>query len=112
MQNKVTDNIEKVLPEIDVVYMVRLQDEYDGIDGYDFIDINRYSINNSNINNLKNDTIILHPLPRRNEISVDVDNNHRAKYWQQCKNGMWMRVGLICNMFGVNDINLLSNKIY
>ena len=109
---EVTDNIEKVLPEMDVVYMTRLQDEYGQINGEDFIDTSRYSINKNNINTLKDDAIILHPLPRRNEISVEIDKDHRAKYWEQVENGMWVRVGLICDMFEVNDIRLLDKRIY
>ena len=100
VEYEITDDFEKAMSDMDVIYMTRLQDEYGGIN--EIIDINKYSINSSNINKMKDDAIILHPLPRRNEISVDVDNNHRAKYWQQCENGMWMRVALIMNMFGVN----------
>jgi len=95
-----TNDFNKVIQEVDIIYMTRLQDEYGGTN--EIIDTNKYSINSSNINKLKDDAIILHPLPRRDEISVEIDNNHRAKYWQQCENGMWMRVALICNMFGVN----------
>ena len=113
---EVTDNIEKVLPEVDVVYMVRLQDEYknEGINRNenDFIDVNKYSINSNNINTLKDDAIILHPLPRREEISVEIDNDKRAKYWEQTNNGMWFRVALIADMFDVNDIRLLEKRIY
>ena len=100
----ITKNIEKFLPEMDVVYMVRLQDEYknENINGEDFIDTSKYSINKNNINTLKDNAIILHPLPRRNEISVEIDGDKRAKYWEQVGNGMWMRVALICNMFGIN----------
>jgi len=111
---ELTDDFEKVLSEMDVVYMVRLQDEYkhEGISVNEVIDTSKYSINSSNINKMKNDAIILHPLPRRNEISVEVDDNKRAKYWEQVENGMWMRVALIMIMFGINDIDLLNNKIY
>ena len=86
--------------EVDVIYMTRLQDEYGGVN--EIINTNRYSINSNNINKLKDNAIILHPLPRRNEISVEIDKDKRAKYWQQCENGMWMRVALIMTMFGVN----------
>ena len=115
VEYEVTDNIEKVLPEMDIVYMVRLQDEYKGFwDEEDFIgiDTKKYSINNSNINKLKDDAIILHPLPRRNEISVEIDKDKRAKYWEQVENGMWVRVALIMDMFGISNIDLLNNKIY
>jgi len=112
---ELTDDFENVLPDIDVVYMVRLQDEYKGFwDEEDFIgiDTKKYSINNSNINKLKDDAIILHPLPRRNEISVEIDKDKRAKYWEQVENGMWVRVALIMDMFGISNIDLLNNKIY
>jgi len=109
VEYEVTDNIEKVLPEIDVVYMVRLQDEYKGFwDEEDFIgiDTKKYSINSSNINKLKDNAIILHPLPRRNEISVEIDKDKRAKYWEQCQNGMWVRVALIASMFSIEERRL------
>jgi len=104
VEYELTDDFEEVLPDMDVIYMTRLQDEYGGTN--EIIDTNKYSINNSNINNLKNDAIILHPLPRRDEISVDIDKDKRAKYWEQCENGMWMRVALICDMFGISNIDL------
>ena len=102
---ELTDDFEKVLPEMDGVYMVRLQDEYkhEGISDEEIIDTNKYCINSNNINRLKDDAIILHPLPRRDEISVNIDKDKRAKYWQQCKNGMWMRVALIADMFGIEE---------
>jgi len=102
VEYEVTEDFEKVLPDMDVVYMVRLQDEYGGTN--EIIDTTKYSINNSNINKMKDDAIILHPLPRRNEISVEIDKDKRAKYWQQCENGMWIRVALIMDMFGVEII--------
>ena len=100
VEYELTDDFEKVLPEMDVVYMVRLQDEYGGTN--EVIDTSKYSINSSNINKMKDNAIILHPLPRRNEISVDIDKDKRAKYWEQCENGMWVRVALITDMFGIN----------
>jgi len=103
---ELTDDFEKVMSEVDVVYMVRLQNEYknEGINENDIIDTNKYSINTNNINKLKDNAIILHPLPRRNEISVEIDKDKRAKYWEQCRNGMYIRVALIMTMFGVEII--------
>jgi len=98
---EIANDIEKVLPEMDVIYMTRLQDEYGQINGEDFIDTSRYSINSNNINILKEDAIILHPLPRRNEIAIEIDKNKRAKYWEQTNNGMYVRVALINSMFNV-----------
>ena len=103
---EITDDFNKILPDMDVVYMVRLQDEYknEGINENEIIDTSKYSINSSNINKMKDDAIILHPLPRRDEISVEVDKDKRAKYWQQCENGMWVRVALIMSMFGMSKL--------
>ncbi|NTW05344.1 MAG: hypothetical protein HGA27_04435 [Peptococcaceae bacterium] len=94
---EITDNFDSVLSEVDVVYMTRLQDEYGGTD--EIIDTSKYCINSSNIEKLKGKAIILHPLPRREEISIDVDKNHRAKFWEQCENGMWVRVALLIKLF-------------
>ena len=103
---ELTDDFENVLPDMDVVYMTRLQDEYkhEDISENEVIDTSKYSINSSNINRLKDDAIILHPLPRRNEILVEIDKDKRAKYWKQVENGMWVRVALIMNMFEVEEI--------
>ena len=102
----ITDDFDKILPDMDVVYMVRLQDEYkhEGINDNEIIDTSKYSINSGNINKMKDDAIILHPLPRRNEISVEIDGDKRAKYWEQCENGMWVRVALIMSMFGASKL--------
>ena len=103
---EITDDFNKILPDMDIVYMVRLQDEYknEGINDNEIIDTSKYSINSSNINKMKEDAIILHPLPRRDEISVEVDRNKRAKYWEQCENGMYVRVALIMSMFGASKL--------
>ena len=103
---EITDDFDKILPDMDVVYMVRLQDEYknEGINDNEIIDTSKYSINSGNINKMKDDAIILHPLPRRDEISVKVDKDKRAKYWEQCQNGMYVRVALIMSMFGASKL--------
>jgi len=103
---EITNDFDKILPDMDVVYMVRLQDEYknEGISDNEIIDTSKYSINSSNINKMKDDAIILHPLPRRDEISVEVDNDKRAKYWEQVENGMYVRVALIMSMFGASKL--------
>jgi len=102
----ITDDFDKIISDMDVVYMVRLQDEYknEGISENEIIDTSKYSINSGNINKMKDDAIILHPLPRRDEISVKVDKDKRAKYWEQCQNGMYVRVALIMSMFGASKL--------
>ena len=52
---------------------------------------------------MKPDAIIMHPLPRRYEIEVEVDNDPRAVYWRQERNGMWMRVAILSKIFNANN---------
>ena len=96
-----TTDFAKVLPIADVVYMTRLQDEYGGIS--EKFDRAQYSINEANINKLKKTAIIMHPLPRREEISLAIDEDNRAKYFEQVENGMWVRAALILMMFGMEE---------
>lgn len=93
-----SDNLDKFLSVVDVIYVTRLQDEYGGID--EKFNRMKYSITKDNIDYLKKDAIIMHPLPRREEISTEVDNDERAKYFEQVNNGMWIRAALILTMFG------------
>jgi len=52
---------------------------------------------------LKSTGVIMHPLPRREEVHPDVDSDPRAKYWRQERNGMWMRVAILSKIFGVHN---------
>ena len=97
VEYELSDNLDKFLSIVDVVYVTRLQDEYGGID--EKFDRMKYSITKDNIDILKEDAIIMHPLPRREEISTEVDSDNRAKYFEQVNNGMWIRAALILTMF-------------
>jgi aspartate carbamoyltransferase catalytic subunit len=97
---EVTGDFEKVIPEVDAIYMTRLQDEWDQEEGdHVDIDIERYSFGQRHLDLLKPDGIIMHPLPRRKEIAAEVDNDPRAAYWRQVRNGMYIRVALIASIF-------------
>lgn len=97
---EVTDDFEKVIPEVDAIYMTRLQDEWDQEEGCRVdIDIERYSFQQRHLDLLKSDGIIMHPLPRRKEIAAGVDSDPRAAYWRQVRNGMYIRVALIAGIF-------------
>lgn len=112
---EVTDDFEKVIPEVDAIYMTRLQDEWDQEEGdHVDIDIERYSFGQRDLDLLKPDGIIMHPLPRRKEIAAEVDNDPRAAYWRQVRNGMYIRVALIASIFQRNRRILeyyLSNNL-
>lgn len=99
-----TDDFRSQLSGADAVYMTRVQDEWDTSTGDSkTIDISNFCIGRDELALMKPDAAILHPLPRRIEISPDVDSDSRAIYWRQMRNGMWVRAALIASMFGCKD---------
>ncbi len=99
-----TDQFREVLPMVDAVYMMRIQDEYEiGVDN-STINYENFHITDESLELLKKDAIIMHPLPRRAEIAVSVDRDPRAMYWRQVRNGMWVRTALIAKIFGVDGL--------
>jgi aspartate carbamoyltransferase catalytic subunit len=90
-----------VLPEVDVVYQTRIQrerfatpQEYEAAKGV-------YIIDRAAMERLNPGAIVLHPLPRVDEITVDVDADPRAAYFRQAENGVYMRMALLCHVLGV-----------
>ena len=82
-----SENIENVIDKTDVLYVTRVQKER----GSD----HDYSLSLEKLNLLKIDSIVMHPLPRVNEIPREFDNDKRAKYFEQMRNGLWCRVALL-----------------
>ncbi len=108
VEYEVTNDFAAVIPGVDAIYMTRLQDEWDQADGtVSSFDEARFSLTSNELPLLKPDAVIMHPLPRRHEISPEVDSDPRAAYWQQVRNGMWVRVALIAMIFG-RDRNILE----
>ncbi|MBN2302705.1 MAG: aspartate carbamoyltransferase [Lentisphaerae bacterium] len=107
-------DFKSILPEADAVYMTRVQDEWDSEKGESAkIDISRYCIGANDLKLMRPNAIIMHPLPRRKEISTDIDHDSRAMYWRQMRNGMWVRVALIAAIFEVdNKIREYHGKTY
>lgn len=99
MAYELTSDFEKILPEVDAVYMTRIQDEWDVHGESRAIDTSRFHFRAEHLKILKPDAIIMHPLPRRDEIAPEVDSDPRAKYWRQVRNGMWVRAVLIAMIF-------------
>jgi len=88
--------------ELDAVYMTRLQDEHD-VDGESKkIDYYAFSLTYEMSRDFKPNLAIMHPLPRRHELDERLDSLPQARYWQQVRNGMWMRAALIASIFGVD----------
>lgn len=96
-----TDDFRSVLKDADAVYMTRLQDEWDKCKGESAqFDTRRFSLGKEELKLLPPRGVIMHPLPRRCEISTEVDSDPRAMYWRQMRNGMWIRTALIALTFG------------
>lgn len=93
-------DLQREIPSADAVYMTRVQNEWDTAKGdSDRIDISRFCFRTAELKLLKPTAVIMHPLPRREEISADVDGDPRAVYWRQMRNGMWIRAALIATLF-------------
>ena len=96
-----TNNIEEYMDELDVLYMTRVQKER-FFNEADYLRLKDYYILDKNkLAKAKKDMCILHPLPRVNEISIDVDDDKRAKYFEQAFNGVYIRMALILMLLEV-----------
>ena len=96
------DRLEDALSNSDAIYMTRVQDEYDSDGESQKVDTSRFHLKASHLKYMKQDAIIMHPLPRRQELDIEIDKDPRAKYWRQERNGMWTRVALITKILGVD----------
>ena len=94
-------SLEEVMPVLDILYMTRVQrerffNEDDYIRMKDF-----YILDKAKMTLAKEDMLVLHPLPRVNEISVEVDDDPRAVYFRQARYGMYIRMALILTLLGI-----------
>ena len=93
--------MDDVLPELDVLYMTRVQRER-FFNEQDYLRLkDSYILTPDKLENAKETLSILHPLPRVNEISVAVDDDPRAKYFEQVLNGKYIRMALILKLLEV-----------
>ncbi|MDR0554927.1 MAG: aspartate carbamoyltransferase [Treponema sp.] len=96
-----TERLEEVMPHLDVLYMTRVQRER-FFNEEDYIRLkDSYILNREKLESARQDMIILHPLPRVNEIAVEVDADPRAAYFRQAKYGMYVRMALLSSILGV-----------
>lgn len=94
-------SLEEVMPELDVLYMTRVQKER-FFNEEDYLRLkDSYILTPDKLANAKKDLCILHPLPRVNEISVAVDDDPRACYFKQAQNGRYIRMALIMKLLGI-----------
>ena len=94
-------DMSEVIPKSDILYMTRIQRERfpDPLE-YERVK-NSYNLQNSMLTSGKSNLRILHPLPRVNEISTDVDDNPMAYYFQQARNGIYVRQALMAAILGL-----------
>jgi len=96
-----TTDLEEVMPELDILYMTRVQRER-FFNEQDYIRLkDSYILTPEKLELAKPDMCVLHPLPRVNEIAVAVDDDPRAKYFEQAKNGKYIRMALILKLLEV-----------
>ena len=102
IEYKEVTSMEEAMPELDVLYMTRVQKER-FFNEADYIRLkDTYILTPDKLEPAKKDMIVMHPLPRVNEIAVSVDDDPRAAYFPQAKNGMFIRMALILKMLEVN----------
>ncbi|WP_040192830.1 aspartate carbamoyltransferase [Clostridium culturomicium] len=93
--------MEEAMDELDILYMTRVQRER-FFNEEDYIKLkDTYILDNEKMKLAKKEMIVLHPLPRVNEISYEVDNDQRAIYFKQAKYGMFVRMALILKLLGI-----------
>lgn len=98
---KETEDLESVMPELDILYMTRVQRER-FFNEEDYIRLkDKYILDMNKMALAREDMLVLHPLPRVNEISVEVDNDPRAVYFKQAQFGVYVRMALIMKLLGV-----------
>jgi len=98
-----SERLEEVIPDLDVLYMTRVQrerffNEEDYIRLKDF-----YILTKEKMEAAKKEMIVLHPLPRVNEIAPEVDGDNRAVYFKQAKYGMYVRMALLASLLGMAE---------
>ncbi len=103
IEYKEVEKLEDVIGELDVLYMTRVQKER-FFNEADYVRLkDSYILDLKKLENAKEDLAILHPLPRVNEIKMEVDKDPRAWYFRQVKNGMFVRMALIVKLLGVEE---------
>ena len=96
-----TEFSEDVINKSDILYMTRVQRErFTDLMEYEKVK-NIYILRNNMLSDSKDNLRVLHPLPRVNEIAMDVDDNPKAYYFEQARNGVYARQAIICDVLGI-----------
>ena len=98
---KEVEKIEDVINELDILYMTRIQKER-FFNEEEYLRLkDSYILDTKKMKSAKEDMIVMHPLPRVNEIDIEVDKDKRAAYFKQAEYGMYVRMALIAKLLGV-----------
>ena len=98
IEYSVVDKMEDVMPELDILYMTRVQRERFFSEDEYLKHKDAFILDEDKLKNAKKDLTIMHPLPRVNEIAREVDADPRAKYFDQALNGKYIRMALIITL--------------
>ena len=101
------ESLEEAMPMLDVLYMTRIQRERFASEAEYLSQKDIYILDNKKLSLGKKDLIVLHPLPRVDEIAVEVDSDPRALYFEQAKNGVYIRMALILTILEGNSQQVL-----
>ena len=98
-----TQNFKRAIGEADAIYITRIQSEYKDSTLPDDSSIEKFFFKEEHLKLISNSCVIMHPLPRCQELDIAVDNDPRAMYWRQERNGLWTRAALISMIFSVDN---------
>jgi aspartate carbamoyltransferase catalytic subunit len=105
-------DLDEWLPKLDTLYMMRMQDEYGDTSEETYKRYDDFRMTTERLDTLKKSAMILHPLPRRQELPIEIDTDPRAMYWEAVNRGKFARIALILHMFGKDDIEKIQAHAY
>ena len=110
IEYELSSSLDEYLPKVDAIYSMRIQDEYSATSEKVRKEYQKYHLSMKKVKEMKEDSCIIHPLPRRDELPIEIDTDHRAKYWEAVYRGKIIRIALILYMFGFGDVKALKEK--
>lgn len=107
-----SDSMDGKLPDLDAIYMMRIQDEYGETSEETKRRYGEFRLTTDRAKKMKPTACILHPLPRRDELPIEVDTDPRAMYWEAVNRGKFIRIALMLHMYGKDDIEKIQARAY
>ncbi len=103
IRTEVVDDLREAVRRADAVYMTRVQDEHDVAGESAQVSLDGFRFTPEHLTLLRPDGIVMHPLPRRDELDPACDRDERVKIWRQERNGMWVRTALLACIFATQQ---------